>query len=183
LRTATLALVHSPAEHCASVWCRCAHTCLIDPAINDALRIVTGRLCPTPADKLPILVGIQPAEPLRKGAKLFLARRAMEPGHLLHIALSSPPSANARRLKSRHPFVPAAQQHISSPDNNNICTALWAEHRCNAKWLDIPTSLRNFIRDTGTHPPGMSLPRTAWVRFNCLRTGVGRYRSCCANGV
>ena len=37
LLIATLALVHSTAEYCAPVWCRSAHTRLIDPAINDAL--------------------------------------------------------------------------------------------------------------------------------------------------
>jgi len=37
-----------------------------------------------PADNLPILAGIQPTEFRRKGAILPLARRAMEPGHLLH---------------------------------------------------------------------------------------------------
>jgi len=85
---------------------------LIDPTINDALRIVTGCLRPTPADNLPILSGIQPAELRRNGTTLSLARRAMEPGHLLHSALTCTLSANARRLKSRHPFVPAAQQLI-----------------------------------------------------------------------
>ena len=72
LRTATLALVHSTAEYCAPVWCRSAHTRLTDPTINDALRIVTGCLRPTPADNLPILAGIQPAELRRSGATLSL---------------------------------------------------------------------------------------------------------------
>jgi len=54
LRTATLALVHSPAEYCSPVRCRSAHSHLIDPTINDALRIVTGCPRPTPADNLPI---------------------------------------------------------------------------------------------------------------------------------
>jgi len=106
LRIATLALVHSTAEYCAPVWCRSAHTRLMNPTINDALRIVNGCLGPTPADNLPILAGIQPAELRRNGATLFLARHAMEPGHLLHSTLTCPSSAEARRLKSRQPFVP-----------------------------------------------------------------------------
>jgi len=123
LRIATLALVHSTAEYWAPVWCHSVHTRLIDPAINNALRIVTGCLRPTPADNLPTLAGIQPAELRRSGATLSLARRAMEHGHLLHSALTRPSSANARRLKSRHPFV------ISSSDNNNIRAAQWADHQ------------------------------------------------------
>jgi len=93
------------------------------------LRIVTGCLRPTPADNLPTLAGIQPAELCRNGATLSPARRAMEPGHLLHSALTRPSSANARRLKSRHPFVRAAQHLISLSDKNNIRAAQWADHQ------------------------------------------------------
>jgi len=139
LRTATLALVHSTAEYCAPVWCRSAHTRLIDPTINDALRIVTGCLRPTPADNLPILAGIQPAERRRRGATLSLGRRAMEPGHLLHSAITRPSGAAAQHLKSRHPFVLAAQQLISFSDNNNIRAAQWADHQWSAEWADNPT--------------------------------------------
>jgi len=129
----------------------------------------------TQADNLTILAGIQPAELRRKGATLFLARRATEPGHLLHSALTEcQPGSNARRFKSRHPFVLAAQL-ISSSDNNNGCAAPWTVHQRKAEWLDNLTRLRISIYDTGTHPPGMTLPRTAWV---LLCTGVGRFRSC-----
>ena len=38
LRIATLSLVYSAAEYCAPVWCRSAHTRLIDSVLNDALR-------------------------------------------------------------------------------------------------------------------------------------------------
>ena len=68
LRTAALSLVYSTAEYCAPVWCRSAHTRLIDSVLNHALRIVTGCLCPTPTDYLPVLAGIQPAELRRLGA-------------------------------------------------------------------------------------------------------------------
>jgi len=172
--TATLALMHSTAEYYTPVWCRSAHTRLVDPAINDALRIVTSCLRPTPANNLPILTGIQPA-----------VLRRMEP-HCLSVSSTSchgawtsallsahpPSSANARRLKPR--LAPAAQQLISSSDNTNIRAAQWADHQWNAEWVDNPTRLRIFIPDT----PGVTLPRRAWVRLNRLHTGVGRFRSC-----
>jgi len=128
---------------------------------------------------LPILAGIQPAELRRSRATLSLARRAMEPGHLIRSALTRPSSADARRLKSRHPFVPAAQaKQLSFSDNNNICAAWWADHQWNAEWADNPTSFRILIPDTGTRHPGMTLPRRAWVWPKRLRTGVRRFRSC-----
>ena len=60
----------------------------------------------------------------------------MELGHLLHLALTRPSSAVAGRLKSRHPFVLAAQHLISFSDNNNMRTAQWADHQWNAEWTD-----------------------------------------------
>ena len=53
LRIATLSLVYSTAEYCAPVWCRSAHTRLIDSVLNDALCIVYNNdkllpFCPTP---------------------------------------------------------------------------------------------------------------------------------------
>jgi len=85
----------------------------------------------------------------------------MEPGHLLHSALTRPSSAVALHHKSRHPLVPAAQQLISFSDNNNIRAAQWADHQWNAEWADNPTRIRTLIPDTGTHTPGMTLPRRA----------------------
>ena len=109
---------------------------------------------------------------------LSLARRAMEPGHFLHPALTYPSSGNARRLKSRRPFVLAAQHLISSSDNSNTSAALWADHQWNAEWFASTTRLHTFIPDTGNSPPGMALPRTAWVRLSRLRTGVVRFCFC-----
>ena len=59
--------------------------------------------------------------------------------------------------------------------------AFWTDHRWNAEWLANPTRLCTFIPDTGTHPPGMTLPRTAWVWLNRLHTGVGSFCSCLHN--
>jgi len=104
---------------------------------------VTGCLRPTPAENLPILAGIQPAELRRSGATLSLGRRAMEPGHLLHSALTRTSNADARRLKSRHSFVPAAQQLISFSDNNNIREAQWSDYQWNGELMANPTRLFN----------------------------------------
>ena len=175
---AALALVYSTAEYCVPVWCHNAHTYLTDPAINNALQIVTGCLRPTPTDNLPTLTGIQPAELCRSGATLSLAHRAMEPGHLLHSALTRPPSTNARHLKSRHPFVPAAQHLIILSDNNNIRATEWADYQWNAEWTDSPRRLHIFIPNIGIHPLGMTLPRRAWVWLNHLRINVGCFCSC-----
>jgi len=134
-----------------STWCCSAHTLLIDPVINDALSFATGCLRPKPADNLPILAGIHPVELRRNGAKLSLARRAIEPGHLLHSALTRSSGGNALHLKSRFPVAHAAQQLISSSDGNNRSAAFWADHRWNAEWLENTTRLSDFIPDIGTH--------------------------------
>ena len=74
---------------------------------NDASRIVTGCLKPTPPEYLPVLPGIPPAELRRKAATLSLARQSLEPGHTLHNYFNRPMAK--RRPKSRKLFVIEAQ--------------------------------------------------------------------------
>ena len=59
------------------------------------------------------------------------------------------------RGRTNHQFI----------DNNSIRATHWADHWRNAEWLDNPTRLRTFIPNIGTHPPGMTFPRTTWVRL------------------
>ena len=177
LRTAALALVHSAAEYCAPVWCRSAHTRLIDKPINDALRIVTGCLRPTPIDNLFVLAGILPTELRRKKAVLSLARRAQGPESILHERLLSLPYGGNRQLKSRHPFVPAALKLLDEFSKSDTSVACWAESIWNTEWQDSTSRLRDYIPSTSPTPPGMLLPRPSWVKLNRLRTGVGLFRS------
>ena len=58
LRIATLSLAYSTAEYCVPIWCHSAHTRLINTVLNNTLHIVTGCLCFTPMDHLPVLSGI-----------------------------------------------------------------------------------------------------------------------------
>ena len=178
LRTATLALVHSTAEYWAPVWCRSAHTRLIDRPINDALRLVTGCLRLTSTDDLYTFAGIQPSELRRKGATLHLARRAQDPKHMLHERLSSPPYGGHRQLKSRRPFVSAALDLLNDADALSTSAAgSWADHKWNTERQECALQLHAFIADVGSLPSGMHFPRPAWVRLNRLRNGVGLFRS------
>ena len=111
LRSSVLSLVYSIAEYYAPVWCRRTSTRLIDRILNDALRIVTGCLRPTPTENLPVLAGIHPVELRRLGETLFLANRAIhDPDLVLHIQLVGQQDAHQGRLRSRRPFVPASRK-------------------------------------------------------------------------
>ena len=52
-------------EYCAPVWCNSAHTRLVDRALNESMRIVSGCIRSTPVEQLPVLRGILPPD-LRK---------------------------------------------------------------------------------------------------------------------
>jgi len=109
----TLAMVHSTAEYCVPVWCRSAHTCLINPTINNALQTVTGCLRPTPADNLPTLTGIQPV-----GAS----------SHWSHTVSSTPCyGAWTSSPLSFHP--PIVCKHTAPKTETPICTCHTTAHQ------------------------------------------------------
>ena len=107
-----MTLIYSIVEQCTSAWGRSTHTRLIDPDINDALQIVTGCMRPRPADNLPVLADIQPAELRRKGAILPLARPAIGPGHLFQVSL-----------------VDKGEMHRISNQGTPICTYRTTTHQ------------------------------------------------------
>ena len=130
LRIATLSLVYSTGELCAPVWCRSAHTRLIDSVLNDALRIVTGCLRPTQTDHLPVLSGMQPAELRRLGATLSLNHRgSMDPDHILYGLLSGSSDTGQVRLRSRRPFVPAERNRSDDFARLGISASEWTNHK------------------------------------------------------
>ena len=178
LRTAALSLVYSNAEYCAPVWCRSVHIRLIDSVINDALRIVTGCLRPTPSVYLPVLSGIQPAELRRQGATLSLANRSsLDPDHILHGQFHESQDVCRERLKSRRSFVPAARKLLDSLSEMDVRAAEWTNTKWDMEYSANALSLHAFIPKASSRPLGMGLPRAAWVKLNRLRSGVGRFCS------
>ena len=162
LRIATLSLVHLTVEYCAPVWCRSAHTRLIDSVLNDALRIVTGCLRPTPTDYLPVLSGIQPAELCQMGATFSLAHRgSLDPDHILYGILSGSLDTRQVRLRSRRPFVPAARNLLDNLARLGIRASEWKNHKWNAEYCENAPRLRAFVPRTCARPVGMGLPRAA----------------------
>ena len=175
---ATLSLFHSTAEYCAPVWCRSAHTRLIDSVLNDALRIVTGYLRHTRTDHLIVLSGIQPAELRRLGATLSLTHRgSLDPDHIFYGLLSGSSDTRQVRLRSRRPFVPAARNLLNNLARLCIRASEWTNHKWNAEYCKNASRLRAFMPGTSARPVGVGLPRAAWVKLNRLRTGVGRFHS------
>ena len=154
LRIATLSLVYSTAEYYAPVWCRSAHTRHIDSVLNNALRIVTGCLRPTPTDHLSVLSSIQLAELSRKGAILSLAHRgSLDPDHILYGRLSGSSDTRQARLRSRRPFVPAALLSavrlagclLDNLARLGIRASEWTNHKWRTEYCESTSKLRNFV--------------------------------------
>ena len=178
MRIYVLSLAYSTTEYCAPVWCCSTHTLLIDSILNDALRIVTVCLYPTPTEDLPVLASIQPAKLRRLGATLLLANRAIhDPDHPLHRQLAGQLDAHLGRLRSRRTFVPAMWKLLGSLSKLDIRVKQWTKHKWNADYLESTSRLRAFIPRVSSRPFGMSLLRTSWIRLYRMRTGVGRFHS------
>ena len=176
LRTAALSLVYSTAKYCAPVWFCSPHTRFVDSILNDTLSIVTGCLRPTPTNHLPVLSGIHQTELRRLEVKPFLAYRgSLDPDHILHGILSGSSDTRQERLKSRYPFVPAAWNLLSNLAVLGNRASQWTNYRWNTEYCENTYKLRVFIPMTSSRSIGLTLPRTAWVKLNRLRTGVGQF--------
>ena len=179
LRIATLSLVYSTANLCAPVWCRSPQTRLIDSVLNNALRIVIKCLRPIPTDYLPVLSDIQPFELRRMVATLSFAHRgSLDPDHILYGLLSGSLDTRQVRLRSRRQFVPAARNLLENLARLGIRASEWINHKWKTEYCESTSRLRTFVPGIGARLIGMDLSRVAWVKLNCLRTGVGRFHSC-----
>ena len=131
-----------------------------------------------PPSNLLVLAGIQLAELSCQGTTLSLANRSsLDPGHILHGQLTEPQAASKDRLKSRHSFAPAARKLLHNLSELGIRAAQWTNLTWDTEYSNSMSLLGVYIPRVSTRPIGMGLIRTAWVKLNRLRIGMGGFAS------
>ena len=112
------------------------------------------------------------------GATLSLAYRvSLDPDHILYGLLSRFSDTRQVRLRSRRPFVPAAQNLLDNLARLGIRASEWTNHKWKTEYCENASRLRAFVPGTSSRPVGMDLPRVAWIKLNRLGTGIGRFHS------
>ena len=147
LRTSTLALCYTAAEYACPVWSRSVHAIKLDPALNNACRIITGCLKPTNTSNLHLLAGIAPPEIRRETASR--AKRLCQATDPRHPLFGSVPAST--RLKSRRLFLSHVQPLFQSKAETNM-----------ERWIDklksSPSSVDMGIQPSESLPPGSNAP-------------------------
>ncbi|KAG7299565.1 hypothetical protein JYU34_016540 [Plutella xylostella] len=158
LRTSGLALAFSVGEYACPVWGRSAHAKLVDTALNETCRIITGCLKPTPVQMLYPLAGIAPPDVRRTVASSAERAKMDDTRHPMHGFIPAP-----QRLPSRRSFMKCVDP-LNTSQAQARC-ALWRQK------VSLPTP---FVQPSENLPPGHKLPWETWKSLNRLRTQVGR---------
>ena len=153
LRATTPPLAYSTTDKCAPVWCRNAHSRLIDSVLIDALRIANECLRLTLTDHLPIFSGIQPAELCRLWATLSLTKHGtLDPDHILNGPLVGSPDVHQEKLKSRRSLVPAARKLLSDLSKLGIRSAQWTKYKWSTECFKSTSMPYVFISRASARP-------------------------------
>ena len=157
---------------CPGVVQKCTHSRLVDVSLSADLRTITGCLCPTQVEQLPVLAEIAPPALRREAATLVLGRRVCQHDRLLHNVMEN--STHRKRLKSRRPVTHHAQQLVSSVHPQETVKH-WSHARYAESWASTTTRLHQFMPTPSNSEQCVGLSRRSWTRLNRLRTGVGRF--------
>ena len=163
MKLATTALVLSTAEYACPVWAHSTHIKKLDTVINQAFRLISGAIKPTPTSMLPVISGIAPPTLRRDYQILKLHQKSLEPRSLVpHTEADTAPA----RL-NRECFATRAENlNRSHPLHDNWLLDKWSQ-----VWTQANTHLHQFIPIPSMKPPGFELGRHALVKLNRLRTG------------
>lgn len=162
VRTSSLALCYSAGEYASPVWHKSSHAKVVDIALNDTCRIITGCLKPTSLDKLYTLAGIAPPDIRREVAASSEKKKAeTSEAHPLYGYRPAKP-----RLKSRKSFLRSTEALVGTSQQSR--TNLWrVRFNSPGEWL-IPSEKL---------PAGYTEKWSTWKSLNRLRSGVTRCKS------
>ena len=91
--------------------------------------------------------------------------------------LTEQQAVRKERLKFRHPFAPAGWKLLHNVSELGIRAAQWTNLTWDTEYSKSTSALGAYLPRVNTRPIEMSLTRTAWVKLNRLRAGVGRFGS------
>ena len=83
---------------------------------------------------------------------------SLDPDHVLYNLLSGSSDTCQVRLRSRHPFVSAAQNHLDNLARLGFCVSEWTNHKWNVEYYKGASRFRAFVPGTGARPVGMGFP-------------------------
>ena len=125
----------------------------------------------TPADILPVLCGIEPADIRRdKNILEFRNRVLSEEGHILDNLITHPLTNN--RLRSRVPLS-KLMHSLASDINGTTSPKSWATTTWRRIWQNLNYRLCQSIHEPSAKPPGHDLKRHQWVLLNQVRSRYG----------
>ncbi|KAL7373590.1 hypothetical protein ABVT39_010174, partial [Epinephelus coioides] len=154
----------STAEYACSRWSRSHHTRLVDTALNDTCRIITGCIKSTPVPCLYALAGIAPPH-IRRSIKMS----GEHSSHPLHGHTAPPP-----RLKSRSSFLQTVTPLQTSKESTR--TNIWED-----KWFRLNTQTQEWtergITPTECLASGHDLPWPTWKTLKRLHVEQGRCKA------
>ena len=143
-----------------AVWARSCHAQKVDPELNNACRIVTGQLRPTPLALLYRSAGIAPPD-IRRRITASVQKHKQETDNRHPLFDHNYPKS---RLKSRKSFRTVQSIH---PDNA-------ASHRLEI-WNDWDSSASEAVQRLREQlQTGTNMPRKHWVSLNRARAKVGK---------
>ena len=164
-----MALCFSTAEYACSSWSRSRHTKLVDTALNDTCRIITGCVKTTAVPCLYALAGISPPDIRRLGIAQDERRtQELDRSHPLYGHVAPP-----RRLPSRAGFLQTVPPLQTTKQEARAI--FWVdEWKRNTRALDW---LNRGITPTESLASGHDLGWTTWKSINRLRVEQGRCRA------
>jgi len=161
LRTSTLALMCGTMNFGCSIWRNSCHLNKVDVQFNNALRVITGTLKPTPLHWLYTLSNIPSPELLRKRSfKNILDKTFMNKNSLLYEILED---TVEQRLISRQVW----KDSYAELENFNI------ELEWKLAWENEHVVNHELILDPTKKVNGFNLDRKSWKNLNRIRTNCG----------